>query len=90
ILPEYLVNPFRDFVADLNIVARCHFDRHVKGTPRPTPPYAMSKEERVGPNATVSNENPSITVPSQIKYSYATVTETLVPHFQDPIPPKPT
>lgn len=41
-LPQHLKITFYNFVADLNPVARRHFDCHVRGSPRPPIPYSSS------------------------------------------------
>lgn len=87
--PKHLVDSFKDFIADLNTVARSHFESHVKGTPRP-PPCAKMKEKRVGSNRTASIKNSLTVIPLQIKSTYAVVTEAPVPQPQYPMPQKPT
>ncbi|KAI1003670.1 hypothetical protein K3495_g4534 [Podosphaera aphanis] len=41
-LPQHLQQPFREFVADINTVARRHFERHVRGSRRSPPPYIVA------------------------------------------------
>lgn len=43
-LPHHLHNVLRDFITDLNTVARRHFERHVNALPRPPPPYSNKME----------------------------------------------
>ncbi|RKF82621.1 hypothetical protein GcC1_012042, partial [Golovinomyces cichoracearum] len=67
---------------------RSHFERHVLGTSRPPPPYANSKEKRFRTNFTVPTMNSSVMMASQLKSTYAAVTEASSQH-QHPLPPKP-
>lgn len=46
-LPQHLTKKFRDFVADLNSVARRHFECHVRGSPRPPEPYSATQSTRI-------------------------------------------
>lgn len=42
-LPQHLQQPFCEFEADMNTVARRHFERHVRGSRRPPPPYTVAR-----------------------------------------------
>lgn len=42
-LPLHLKKKFREFVTDLNLVARRHFECHVRGSPRPPNPYLAAQ-----------------------------------------------
>ena len=43
IFPQHLHKPYRDFIANLSVVARRHFECHIKGSQRPPIPYSTTK-----------------------------------------------
>lgn len=81
--------PLQDFIADLNIVALSHFERHVKGTPLPSPPYINRKEKKTEPKATIAATIHSTVLPHPKKPSYAAVTEAPPPMLKYPLATKP-
>ncbi|KAI0997822.1 hypothetical protein K3495_g10367 [Podosphaera aphanis] len=73
-LPQHLQKPFRNFVADLNMVARRHFECHIRGSPRPPLPYSSaateSKSASIPTGKTISIAVP-VTTQHQKPRSYA-------------------
>lgn len=78
-LPSHLVNPFQEFIADLNIVSLNHFERHVNGTRHPTPSAKMNGKT-TEPSATVSFTNHKVRSASNTIPTYAAVTEAPPPN----------
>ncbi|POS83035.1 hypothetical protein EPUL_005871 [Erysiphe pulchra] len=84
-LPVQLQKPYRDFIADFNIVARRHFERHVKDTPRPPPPYATSSTTKTSPKThppMAMPLNKTILAAPQRKSTYAAVIKAPAPRLQ--------
>ncbi|KHJ34831.1 hypothetical protein EV44_g4245 [Erysiphe necator] len=80
-LPEQLQKPYRDFIANLNIVARRHFERHVKDTPRPPPPYATSSIKQTSSIPAIPLNKTVLVAPPK-KSTYAAVTKAPAPRIQ--------
>ncbi|KAI0991974.1 hypothetical protein K3495_g16212, partial [Podosphaera aphanis] len=72
-LPQHLNRSFREFVADLNAVARRHFECHVRGSPRPPKPYTTVQNT----NQMIEHQVMNTKVPQ--KKSYATIASTAPP-----------
>lgn len=83
-LPHHLIKVFREFIADLSMVAHRHFDRHVKGSPRPPPPYFCVFKQSTS-NATEKNALKARSVailPERPSTSYSTALTSTAPTRQ--------
>ncbi|KAI0996690.1 hypothetical protein K3495_g11495 [Podosphaera aphanis] len=75
-LPQHLKKRFRDFVADLNSVARRHFECHVRGSPRPPKPYTETQSIPISQQVPETNFMQASTTKPSTKKLFAAVVAT--------------
>ncbi|KAI0995653.1 hypothetical protein K3495_g12526 [Podosphaera aphanis] len=87
-LPQHLQKSFRNFVADLNSVARRHLECHVRGSQRPPIPYSATSTVQASFVQPVKKKCANDSHPKRPK-AYATVAMTPATKQHSQAPPRP-